>query len=147
MLPALLVPFAWLVVRYARGRGRLTTALEGELRRLEIISASLAAVWLVLWLLVKAGVPVERGGGLLLGAGVLLYLLLNAALAWLLVRFAAGYGALPAGDSADRLFLGLVTLFMVQPVVTGMALGVLHQVMGLSWRASLPPFIPGQEGI
>ncbi len=147
MVPALLVPFAWILLRLARRRGRLRTVQSGELRRLEFGSAALAILWVVLWLMMKSGVPIQRGGAPLLAIGVVLYLSLNAALAWLLVRFAAGYGALPQGPTADRLFLGVVSLFVAQPLVTGMALGVLHQLMGLTWQASLPQFIPGQEGI
>lgn len=147
LVPALLVPFAWLFVWLARRRGRLVSLLDSELRRVELGTAALAALWLLLWAAMKAGAPVDRGGWMLLAAGVLLYLAMNAALAWLLVRFASGYGALSPGPSADRLFLGVVGLFAVQPLVTAMALGVLHRTLGLEWQASMPQFIPGQEGI
>ncbi len=146
MVPALMVPVAWLLLRYARRRGRLATAPGRELLRLELGIGAVAAGWIVLWLLMKAGVPIGVGMPQLV-VGTVLFLSLNAALAWLLVRFTAGYGALPQGPAADRLFLGFVGLFAVHPLVTGAALGIMHHVMGLAWQASMPQFIPGQEGI
>ena len=75
------------------------------------------------------------------------YALLNLMLAWLLVRFTAGYGDLPEGPSRDRLFLRFLSAIVVQPMATACAFTVLYRIMGVVYHLKVPGLGAVQEGI
>jgi hypothetical protein len=149
MVPALLLPLVWFVAwlhrRYVRIEGQThpEAEAEGQSRRL----FWLLLLWLTLFVAVAAGVPLRRGGELVVAACWLAYVMTNVSLAWFLVRFTASYGSIPAGRAADRAFLRFIAIIVAQPVMTAAAFVVLSNVMGLAWNAQIPDLPAIQEGI
>ena len=109
--------------------------------------AGLATVWLLAWAAVRAGIPIERGGPAVHALFWLAYILLNLALAWLMVRFTAGYGEVPAGPVKDRLFLRFLFVVVAQPLATACAFSVLFRIMGVVYDLKVPGLTAVQEGI
>jgi hypothetical protein len=146
-VPALLVPFVWIVRRMRRPPASRLPETSARLRRALTLYGALSAVWLGVWFALAVGLPIERGGR---PAGALLWLaygLLNLALAALLVRFTAGYGGLPEGKVKDRLFLYLVSAVVAQPIATACAFAVLYRVLGVVYHLTVPSLPAVQEGI
>jgi hypothetical protein len=147
-VPALLVPVVWLtgwLVRLARGGARNPPATV--LGHLLTAYTVLAALWVGLWLAVRLGVPIEKGGQ---AAGALTwaaFALLNIVLAWLLVRFTGSYGEIPEGSPKDRLFVRFLTAIVAQPIMTACAFAVLYRIMGLVYHLNVPALQAVQEGI
>jgi hypothetical protein len=147
-VPALLVPVVWLARRLLRG-GRSVRRPEtaNGLNRALAAYAVVLVAWLGARVLVAAGVPVERGGRVAAAVLWIGYALLNLMLAWLLVRFTAGYGDLPEGPPRDRLFLRFLSAIVVQPMATACAFTVLYRIMGVVYHLKVPGLGAVQEGI
>ena len=147
-VPALLVPVVWLARRLLRGgrSARRPETANGLNRTLAAYAVVLVA-WLGARIVVAAGVPVERGGRAAAIVFWIAYALLNLMLAWLLVRFTAGYGDLPEGPSRDRLFLRFLSAIVVQPMATACAFTVLYRIMGVVYHLKVPGLGAVQEGI
>jgi hypothetical protein len=147
MVPALLVPLAWLAAwllkRRLRAGAHPAIEVEGQSRRL----FWLFLVWLALFLAVVAGVPLNRGGSLAVALCWLVYALTNMLIAWFLLRFTTAYGLIPEGRAADRAFLRFIAIIVAQPLVTAAAFAVLNNVMGVAWNAQIPELPAIQEGI
>jgi hypothetical protein len=147
MVPALLLPLAWvagwLLKRRLRERSQPAIEVEGQSRRL----FCLFMVWLGLFLVVVAGVPLSRGGSVAVALCWLVYAATNALIAWYLLSFTTAYGSIPAGQAADRAFLRFLTVIVAQPFMTAAAFTVLNNVMGLAWNAQIPELPAIQEGI
>ena len=149
MVPALLLPLVWLAAwlrpRHVRTevQARPEIEVEGQSRRL----FWLFLLWLALFIAVVSGVPLRRGGEIVVVACWLVYAIINVSLAWFLVRFTAFYGSIPAGRAADRVFLHFLAIVVAQPVMTAAAFVVLSNVMGLAWNAQIPDLPAIQEGI
>ena len=75
------------------------------------------------------------------------YVAANGALAWVLVRFTASYGSLPASSTSDALFVRLIGTLAAQPIMTALAFSVLTRVMGMAWHPLMPGLPAVQEGI
>ena len=149
MVPALLLPLVWLVA-WVRKRHVLTAGHAGPEIEAEIQSRWLFwlfLLWLVLFVAVVAGVPLRRGGELVVAACWLAYAITNLLLAWFLTRFTKSYGLIPAGRAADRAFLRFIAIIVAQPLITAAAFVVLSHVMGLTWNAQIPELPAIQEGI
>ncbi len=147
-VPALLVPLVWLVQRLFRAR-RPGAAREtaDRLNRAVAAYGILLLAWVGAWVALVLGVPIERGGRVAGAAFWLAYGLLNFGLAWLLVRFTAGYGDLPEGPLRDRLFMRFLSAIVVQPVATACAFAVLYRIMGVVYHLGAPGLTAVQEGI
>jgi hypothetical protein len=147
-VPALMVPFVWVACRFARNLAAGDSQdVAGELFRLETLYALVAAVWLGGWLVVCAGVPIERGGLPLRVLAWAAYGLLNAVFAWLLVKVTADYGRVREERDRDRLFMRFLCVVVAQPFTTGCAFAVLYRIMGVAYERTVPG-LPGiQEGI
>jgi hypothetical protein len=147
-VPALLVPLVWLGRRLQRGPSPGgARGTEDRLNRAVAAYGIMLAVWIGVWLALAFGIPIERGGrpaGLLLWVA---YLLLNGALASLLVRFTAGYAELPDGTCRDRLFLRFLAAVVAQPLATACAFSVLYRIMGVVYHLKMPGLTAVQEGI
>jgi hypothetical protein len=147
MVPALLMPLAWiaawLLKRRARGGARPAIEVESQSRRL----FWLFLVWVALFLAVVAGVPLHRGGRLAVALCWLGYVATNVLIAWFLLRFTTAYGLIPEGRAADRAFLRFIAIVVAQPLVTAAAFAVLNNVMGIAWDAQVPELPAIQEGI
>ena len=147
-VPALIVPFVWLgrkIFTAARGRA-LRDSAEG-LNRAVLAYGALAAIWLGAWLALRLGLPIERGGRALGALSWLVYGLMNLLLAWILVRFTAGYGRVPDGQLKDRLFLRFLSVIVAQPLATACAFSVLYRVMGVIYHLKVPGLTAVQQGI
>ena len=134
-VPALLVPVVWLVRRLLRGHG--SGEARGTADRLNRQVAAYGIVllaWLSAWIALALGVPIEKGGRVLVAAS-------------LLVRFTADYGDLPEGPARDRLFLRFLSAIVVQPVATACAFTVLYRIMGVVYHLKVPGLAAVQEGI
>jgi hypothetical protein len=142
-VPGLLVPLVW-------GAWRLlgpSTTPPTTLARIQRTYSALVVLWLVAWLALRIGVPLEAGGK---AAGVLFwiaYALLNVVFAWQLVRFTAGYGEISDEATRDRLFVRFLCQFLLQPVTTACAFGVLYRIMGVLYHMQVPSLAAVQEGI
>jgi hypothetical protein len=147
MVPALLLPAAWLggVIRrkWLDSPRPPAAEIEGQWRLL----FGLFSLWLLLFLLVIAGAPLDRGGELAIGACWLIYLATNLLLAWFMLRFTATYALIPAGQVADRAFMRFIGVVVTQPLMTAAAFVVLNQVMGVAWNLNVPQLPAIQEGI
>jgi hypothetical protein len=147
-VPALIVPFVWLARRLIRARRRRPfQESAARLSRLEAAYALLAAGWFTAWLALRLGVPIEAGGHAVGALFWSAYAALNVVLAWLLVRFTAGYGELEDGRSKDRLFLRFLSVVIAQPFATACAFAVLFRIMGVVYRMKVPGLTAVQEGI
>jgi hypothetical protein len=147
-VPALIVPFVWLGRRaFAAARGRPLRESAATLNRAVKVYGGLAAVWLLAWAATRAGIPIEKGGPAVHALFWLAYILLNLVLAWLMVRFTAGYGEVPAGPAKDRLFLRFLSVVAVQPLTTACAFSVLFHIMGVVYDLRVPGLTAVQEGI
>ena len=147
-VPALIVPFVWLGRKLFTAWGQRTSgSARKALNRMFVAYISVASVWFAVWVALRLGVPIEKGGR---AAGALLWLaygLVNLLLAWLLVRFTGGYGELPEGRTKDRLFLQLLLVVVAQPLMTACAFPVLYRIMGVVYHLSVPGLTAVQEGI
>jgi hypothetical protein len=145
-IPGLLVPFVWLAGRlFARRRAVPEDA--ADLARLEGYYLVVAVGWLAAWVALRAGIPLERGGSVAAALSWAAYAALNLAFARLLIGFTSGYGGVPEGPAKDRLFLGLLSMVVAQPLSTGCAFAVLYRIMGVVYHMSVPGLAPIQEGI
>ena len=145
MVPALLVPLAWVGGRIFRRFGPRESARR--LTRMQIAYAAIACLWFASWLAVRFGLPIEQGGKIVGWLSWAVYFALNLTLAMLLVTFTGEYGALPDGPQKDRLFARFLTIILAQPLATAFAFGVLYRIMGLVYHMNVP-LLPGvQEGI
>jgi hypothetical protein len=149
MVPALLLPLVWLAAWLRKRHLRIEVQTrpeaeaEGQSRRL----FWLFLLWAVLFVAVISGLPLRRGGELVIAACWLAYAITNVLLAWFFLRFTASYGSIPAGRAADRAFLRFIAIVVAQPVMTAAAFVVLSNVMGLAWNAQIPDLPAIQEGI
>lgn len=147
-VPALIVPFVWLARRLARGlRRHPFRESVARLSRIETAYAALAALWLGAWLALALGVPIEAGGRAIGAFFWLAYAAFNILLAWLLVRFTAGYGEVPEGTLKDRLYLRFLSVVLAQPLTTACAFAVLYRIMAVVYHREILPLPPIQEGI
>jgi hypothetical protein len=147
-VPALLVPLVWLVRRLFRGhRSGAAPETADRLNRAVAAYGIVLLAWVGAWVALVLGVPIERGGRVAGAIFWIAYGLLNFELASLLVRFTAGYGDLPEGDSRDRLFVRLLSAILVQPVGTACAFAVLYRIMGVVYHLKAPGLTAVQEGI
>jgi hypothetical protein len=147
-VPALIVPFVWLARRLFRAvRPRPIRESAERLTRIEAAYAVLAALWFCAWLAVALGVPIETGGHAIGAFLWSAYAAVNVVLAWLLVRFTAGYGEVPEGSVKDKLFLRFLTIVVAQPFTTACAFPVLFRIMGVVYRVKVPGLTAVQEGI
>ncbi len=147
-VPALLVPLVWLVRRLLRGHG--FGEARGTADRLNRQVAAYGIVllaWVSTWIALALGVPIEKGGRVVVAVLWFAYGLLNFGLASLLVRFTADYGDLPEGPARDRLFLRFLSAIVVQPVATACAFAVLYRIMGVVYHLKAPGLAAVQEGI
>jgi hypothetical protein len=147
MVPALLLPAAWLagLLRKRRiGVTRLPAAeIEGQWRLL----FGLFVLWFALFLAVVAGAPLNRGGATAIVVCWIVYAATNLLLAWFLLRFTSTYALIPAGQVADRAFMRFLGIVVAQPLMTAAAFAVLNQVMGVAWNLQVPDLPAIQEGI
>jgi len=147
MVPALLVPLAWVLARIlklrSRGAAPPLVEAEGQSRRL----FQLFLLWFVLFLAVAAGVPLHRWGAAAITLCWAIYAVTNLLLAWFLFRFTVTYGSIPDGQAADRVFLRFIAIVVAQPLVTAAAFAVLNNAMGVAWNAQVPELPAIQEGI
>ncbi len=147
MVPALLVPLvwgaAWLLKRRLHAKAHPAAEVEGQSRRL----FWLFLLWLVLFLAVVAGVPLNRGGSVAVALCWLVYAATNVLIAWFLMRFTTAYALIPEGRAADRAFLRFIAIVAAQPLMTAAAFAVLNNVMGVAWNAQVPELPAIQEGI
>jgi hypothetical protein len=146
MVPALLVPLAWIggwLLEWRRRGGQPVYRVENQSRRL----LWLFLVWLALFLAVLAGVPLNHGGNVAVALCWLVYAVTNVLIAWFLLTFTSAYGSIPAGRAADRVFLQFVGIVAAQPLMTAAAFSVLNNVMGVAWNAQIPALPAIQEGI
>jgi hypothetical protein len=147
-VPALIVPLVWFGRRIlVAARGRPVGDSAGALNRAIRAYGVLAAVWLLAWLALRLGVPIERGGRAAGAISWTAYALVNVALARLLVQFTAGYGELPGGRRKDALFLQFLSAVVAQPLATACAFSVLYRIMGVVYHLKVPGLTAIQEGI
>jgi hypothetical protein len=147
MVPALLVPLAWILAWMLRRRlGRNLPAaaeVERQWRALRI----LFVIWLALFLGIVAGIRLNRAGVVAVVLCWGMYALTNLLLAWFLLRFTATYGSIPPGPVADRAYLRFLGIVVAQPLMTAAAFAVLNQVMGVTWNLQVPELPAIQESI
>lgn len=147
MVPALLLPAAWtaawLLKRRLSRAPQPAMEIEGQWRLL----LGLFLGWLMLFIAVAAGAPLNRGGVLAIVFCWTAYALTNVLLAWFLLRFTSTYALIPAGRVADRAFMRFLGIVIAQPLVTAAAFAVLNQVMGVAWNLQVPDLPAVQEGI
>jgi hypothetical protein len=147
MVPALLLPLAWIVAWILKRRLRATTLAATEVEGQSRLLFWLFLGWFVLFLAVVAGVSLNRGGSLAVTVCWLIYAATNLLLAWFLLRFTTTYGSIPDGRVADRVFLRFIAVVVTQPLMTAAAFAVLNNVMGVAWNAQVPELPAIQEGI
>jgi hypothetical protein len=147
MVPALLLPAVWTAAWLLRRRlGRTpqpASEIEGQWR----ILFGLFVVWLILFIAVAAGAPLNRGGLVAIVVCWSVYALTNLLIAWFLLRFTSTYALIPAGRVADRAFMRFLGIVVAQPLMTAAAFAVLNQVMGVAWNLQVPDLPAIQEGI
>ncbi len=147
MVPALLLPLAWIVAWILKRRLRATTQPATEVEGQSRLLFWLFLVWFVLFLAVVAGVSLNRGGSIAVAVCWVIYAVTNLLLAWFLLRFTTTYGSIPDGRVADRVFLRFIAVVVTQPLMTAAAFAVLNNVMGVAWNAQVPELPAIQEGI
>src|SRR5450755_1938713 len=147
-VPALMVPFVWLALRFLRAvRPVAPRETADGLNRAVVIYAVVSGAWIAAWITLRLGVRIEAGGRAVGVLSWVAYLILNTALAAILVRFTASYGGLPEGGFKDRLFLRFITAIVVQPLATAGAFAVLFRIMGVVYHLKVPGLTGVQEGI
>lgn len=147
MVPALLVPLAWVLARILKLRSRGAAPPLAEAERQSRRLFQLFLLWFVLFLVVAAGVPLHRWGAAAITLCWVIYAVTNLLLAWFLFRFTVTYGSIPDGQAADRVFLRFIAIVVAQPLVTAAAFAVLNNAMGVAWNAQVPELPAIQEGI
>ena len=147
MVPALLVPVAWLLAWMLRRRLGRKVPAAAEVERQSRVLRILFLIWLALFLVVIAGVRLNRGGVVAVVMCWSIYAFTNFFLAWFLLRFTATYGSIPPGPVADRAYMRFLGIVAAQPVMTAAAFAVLNQVMGVAWNLQVPDLPAIQEGI
>lgn len=147
MVPALMVPLAWLLAWMLRRRLGRSVPAAAEVERQWRVLRVLFLVWLALFLVVVAGVRLNRGGVVAVVLCWSIYALTNFLLAWFLLRFTATYGSIPPGPIADRAYMRFLGIVVAQPLMTAAAFAVLNQVMGVAWNLQMPDLPAIQEGI
>jgi hypothetical protein len=146
-VPALLVPLVWIARRiFTRGVAAKRDTADRLSRAIGAYGLVLLA-WVVAWVALRLGAPLERGGQVAGALCWVAYGLLNVLLASLLVGFTAGYGDLPEGSSRDRLFLRFLSAIVAQPAATACAFAVLYRIMGVVYHLKVPGLGAVQEGI
>jgi len=147
MVPALLLPAAWLAGLLLKRRLGVARApaveIEEQWRRL----FGLFLVWFALFLAVAAGAPLNRGGATAIAVCWIAYAATNLLLAWFMLRFTSTYALIPAGQVADRAFMRFLGIVISQPLMTAAAFAVLNRVMGVAWNLQVPDLPAIQEGI
>jgi hypothetical protein len=146
-IPAFFVPFVWLGRRLLGGRRSPAPEAAASLMRLQQLYAVLGVAWLGVWLALRAGIPLESAGRLAVVLSWSAYVSLNVVFACVLVRFTARYGDVPEGRAKDRLFLGLLSVVVAQPLATACAFAVLYRIMWVVYHMKVPELIAVQEGI
>jgi hypothetical protein len=147
MVPALLLPAAWLGGVLLKRRPHAARPPAAEIERQWRLLSVLFSIWIVLFVAVLAGAPLNRGGITAVALCWIVYLVTNVLLAWFLLRFTSIYALIPVGEAADRTFMRFLGIVIAQPLMTGAAFAVLNQVMGLKWSLQVPPLPAIQEGI
>jgi hypothetical protein len=147
MVPALLIPVAWMLAWMQRRRLGRKLPAAAEVERQWRVLRILFLIWLALFLVVFAGVRLNRGGLVAVVLCWSIYALTNFLLAWFLLRFTATYGSIPPGPVADRAYLRFLGIVVAQPLMTAAAFAVLNQVMGVAWNLQVPDLPAIQEGI
>jgi len=147
MVPALLVPVAWIVAWLLRRRLARNVPAATEVERQWRALRILFAIWLMLFLGIVAGVHLNRAGVVAVVLCWGMYALTNLLLAWFLLRFTARYGSIPPGPVADRTFMRFLGIVVAQPLMTAAAFAVLNQVMGVAWNLQVPDLPAIQESI
>ncbi len=147
MLPALLLPAAWMAAWLLKKRGGANQEPIRDIERQWRVLSGLFAVWLALFLGVLAGAPLNRGGVVAIVVCWAIYAVTNLLLAWFLLRFTATYALIPVGRAADRVFMRFLGIVIAQPLMTAAAFAVLNQVMGVAWNLQVPELPAIQEGI
>jgi hypothetical protein len=147
MVPALLVPVAWMLAWMLRRRLGRKVPAAAEVERQWRVLRILFVIWLALFLVVVAGVRLNRGGVVAVVLCWSIYALTNFLLAWFLLRFTATYGSIPPGPVADRAYMRFLGIVVAQPLMTAAAFAVLNQVMGVAWNLQVPDLPAIQEGI
>lgn len=147
MVPALLVPVAWIVAWLLRRRLARNVPAATEVERQWRALRILFAIWLMLFLGIVAGVHLNRAGVVAVVLCWGMYALTNLLLAWFLLRFTARYGSIPPGPVADRAFMRFLGIVVAQPLMTAAAFAVLNQVMGVAWNLQVPDLPAIQESI
>ena len=147
MLPALLVPLLWVGSRVLRRMpitdGHPAARIDTQWRLLSM----LFLLWLVLFLAVALGVPLQRGGMTAVVSCWTFFAATNLLIAWYLMRFTGTYALIPAGRTADQVFMRFLGIVIAQPVITAAAFVVLNEVMGVAWNLRVPDLPAIQEGI
>ena len=147
MLPALLVPALWIVAFALRKK---LSANEQPALQIECqwrLLSALFMFWLVLFLAVAAGAPLNRGGMIAVVCCWVIFAATNVLIAWYLLRFTSMYALIPVGRVADRVFMRFLGIVIAQPVMTAAAFAVLNEVMGVAWNLRVPELPAIQEGI
>jgi hypothetical protein len=147
MVPALLVPLAWVVAWTLKRRLAVTTQPAIEVEGQFQVLFWLFLVWFLLFLAVIAGASLNRGGSPAVALCWIVYAVTNLLLAWFLLRFTTTYGLIPDGRIADRAFMRFIAVIVMQPLMTAAAFAVLNNVMGIAWNAQIPELPAIQEGI
>ena len=147
MVPALLVPGVWLAGALLKNRLPKFQRPEAEIDAQWRILSTAFGVWLALFAVVLAGVPLNRGGVAAVALCWAAYAVTNVLIAWFLLRFTATYASIPAGRIADRIFLRFIGIIVTQPLMTAAAFAVLNRVMGVAWNLQIPELPAIQEGI
>jgi hypothetical protein len=147
MVPALLMPLAWIAAWMLRRRLAVQSGASLEAHCQSRILFWTFLLWFAFFLALAAGVPLNRGGRFAEILAWVGYASTNLLIAWFLLRFTATYGSIPAGRTADRMFLRFVGIVAAQPLMTAAAFAVLNNVMGVAWNAQVPELPAIQEGI
>jgi hypothetical protein len=147
MVPALLLPLAWIAAWLFRARLAVQSGVSLEADRQSRVLFWAFLSWFGFFFALAAGVPLNRGGRIAEILAWVAYISTNLLIAWFLLRFTATYGSIPAGRTADRVFLRFIGIVAAQPLMTAAAFAVLNNVMGVAWNAQVPELPAIQEGI
>jgi lipopolysaccharide export LptBFGC system permease protein LptF len=147
MVPALLVPVAWILAWILRRRLGRNVPPAAEVEQQWRVLRILFVLWLALFVGIVAGFRLNQGGVVAVALCWALYACTNFLLAWFLLRFTATYGSIPPGPVADRVYMRFLGIVVAQPLMTAAAFAVLNQVMGVAWNLQVPELPAIQEGI